>query len=110
MKFYLFIFSFIFYNQIFAQVSLSEMRGDFAETAKLGRLQGAESLPTYSSNNINGSRYLLDSWHPGTVVTIKGDTIDSLYIMFDKQNQDLYVKNPKSSRIILVNKNQVNSF
>jgi hypothetical protein len=110
MRIVLMFLSVLFFNSVFSQVSSVEMRGDFADAARLGRLQGGESLPTFSSNHVKGTRYLTESWSAGSIVPFKGNTIDSLYIMFDKQNSDIYVKSKNASQIILVDKNQVKSF
>jgi len=95
---------------LFAQVSNVEMRGDFAEASRLGRLQGGESLPQYSSGNIKGSRYLTDTWQQGTVVPVTGNTVEGLLVMFDKQEHDIYVKKSDGNKILLLDKGQVKSF
>ena len=95
---------------LFAQVSNVEMRGDFAEASRLGRLQGGESLPQYSSGNIKGSRYLTDTWQQGTVVPVTGNTVEGLLVMFDKQEHDIYVKKNDGNKILLLDKGQVKSF
>ena len=105
----LFLTTFISYSLI-AQVSNVEMRGDLAEASRLGRLQGGESLPQYSSGNIKGSRYLTETWLQGTVVPVTGNTVVGLLVMFDKQEQDIYVKKNDANKILLLDKGQVKSF
>lgn len=105
----LFLTTFISFS-LFAQVSNVEMRGDFAEASRLGRLQGGESLPQYSSGNIKGSRYLTDTWQQGTVVPVTGNTVEGLLVMFDKQEHDIYVKKNDANKILLLDKGQVKSF
>ena len=105
----LFLTTFISFS-LFAQVSNVEMRGDFAEASRLGRLQGGESLPQYSSGNIKGSRYLTDTWQQGTVVPVTGNTVEGLLVMFDKQEHDIYIKKNDENKILLLDKGQVKSF
>jgi hypothetical protein len=95
---------------VLAQVSNVEMRGDFAEASRLGRLQGGESLPQYSSGNIKGSRYLTETWAQGSVVPVTGNTVDGLLVMFDKQEHDIYIKKADANKILLLDKGQVKSF
>ncbi|MFL5788243.1 MAG: hypothetical protein ACJ748_09325 [Flavisolibacter sp.] len=110
MRIVLLFLSVLFFNSVFSQVSSVEMRGDFADAARLGRLQGAEGLPSYSSNNVRGTRYLTETWAEGSIVPLKGNTIDSLLVMFDKQDHNIYIKKKQSEQIILLEKNQVKSF
>ena len=94
-----------------AQNSSVELRGDFADLGKLGRMQGGESLPTYSSNNVKGTRYLFDNWTAGNVTTIHNETMGDLYLfMFDKQENNLYIKKKDAAQILLADKNMVKSF
>ena len=96
---------------VLAQNSSVQMKGDFADMAKFGRLQGAESLPTYSSGEVKGTRYLFENWLPGSVTTTSGEVMDKVYVFtFDKQNNDLYVKEKNGFTIILVDKSKVKKF
>lgn len=110
MRILLMFLSVVVFNSSFAQVSNVEMRGDFSDASRLGRLQGAESLPQYSSNNVKGSRYLTETWAPGTIVPVKGNTVEGLFVMFDKQDQNIYIKKKDADQIILLDNNQVKSF
>ena len=110
MRTLLFFLTTIVSFSLFAQVSNVEMRGDFAEASRLGRLQGGESLPQYSSGNIKGSRYLTESWSQGSVIPVTGNTVEGLLVMFDKQEHDIYVKKNDENKILLLDKGQVKSF
>jgi len=108
----LFVFlSFFALPQSFAQVSNAQIKGNFSEIAKLGRLQGGESLQNFSNNNVKGTRYFPEDWATGSITTNSGETIANGYVfLLDKQNQDLYVKEQNSSEVILLGKDQVKRF
>jgi hypothetical protein len=73
-------------------------------------MQGGESLPQYSSNNVKGSRYLTETWTSGTIVPVTGNTVEGLLVMFDKQDQNVYIKKKDGDQIILLDRNQLKSF
>ncbi|HEU0063635.1 MAG TPA: hypothetical protein VFQ58_01340 [Flavisolibacter sp.] len=100
----------LLFHSSFAQVSNVEMRGDFADASRLGRLQGSESLPQYSSNNVKGSRYLTETWTIGTIVPVTGNTVEGLLVMFDKQDQNVYIKKKDGDQVILLDRNQLKTF
>jgi hypothetical protein len=95
----------------FGQVESVEIKGDFKELGKLGRMQAGESLPTYSNAGVKGSRYLYTDWQPGEVISTANEKMDSRYVfMFDKQNNDLYIKQKDAPDILLAEKEKVKSF
>lgn len=110
MRILLMFFTALVFHSSFAQVSNVEMKGDFSEASRLGRLQGGESLPQYSSNNVKGSRYLTETWASGSIVPVKGNTVDGLFVMFDKQDQNVYIKKKDGDQIILLDRIQLKSF
>ena len=111
MKYLLFfIFPFSF-TQAFTQVSNAQLKGNFAEISKLGRLQGGESLQNFANTSIKGSKYFEENWETGSVTANTGELINNNYVLlFDKQNHDLYVKEKTGTEIILLDKKQVKQF
>jgi len=94
----------------FAQTSSVSMRETFSEFKKFGHIQGGESLQNYSDNNIKGSRYFPNTWETGSVTTTNGETMSNYLVLFDKQNQDVYVKEKDKSEIVLLDKDQLQQF
>ncbi|HUP10625.1 MAG TPA: hypothetical protein VM187_00385 [Niastella sp.] len=97
-------------SSLWAQVSNVQLKGALAETAKLGRIQGGEGLPQFSSNNIKGTRYLFQNWSSGVVTTVNNTTETGYLLMFDKENNDIYARRKNSDTVILVFKDQVKNF
>src|SRR2546423_4006835 len=96
---------------LFGQVSTVGMKNEFTQLSKLGRLQGAEGLQTYSTGNIKGSRYFLPDWTMGELISSSDQVLSDPYLfLYDKQNQNLYFKSKDSSLIYLVDKSQVEIF
>jgi hypothetical protein len=95
--------------QVHAQAVSEQIRGDFEEVAHLGRLQGTSSLPVYTSNNVKGSRYLTPDWGTGKIISVQNVSYDNAKIMFDKQEQDVYIK-ATTDQVVLIGKNQIKSF
>ncbi len=102
------LIAFFYYG--ITQPSSVVMRGDFAEAAKFGRLQGAEGLPSYSSGEVKGSRYFSSSWGLGKLVPYTGEKVNNLLVMFDKQEHNIYIKKDGQPEIILLDKNQIKNF
>src|SRR5215218_5561571 len=95
---------------LFAQVNSQQVAGAFSETAKLGRLQGGESLIQFSSNNVKGRKYLYDDWKPGTITTTNHTTETDYDLVFDKETNDLYARKKNSNVVLQMFKDQVQAF
>jgi hypothetical protein len=106
-----FVFSIFSALNVHAQVASVGIKDDLNSISKLGRLQGAEGLQNYSTGNVKGSRYFFPRWSVGKLVSSTGFVFSDSYVfLFDKINQDIYVRGKDSSDIYLVNKPQIENF
>ena len=96
---------------VHAQVETVGMKQEFSAISKLGRLQGAEGLQSYSSGNVKGSRFFLPDWTNGKLISTSGENVSNKFLfLFDKTNQALYIKPTDSNSIYLVDKTQIALF
>ncbi len=101
------------YNFAISQATTgSSIQKDFGMISNLGKAQsGFESFQTYSSKAVNGSQFLPDTWSEGSVTTSNNITISSNYLfLYDKVNQNLYIKVKDSNLVVVTDKQQVSYF
>lgn len=77
----------------FCQATDMSIQNDFKEMSSYGRIQtGYEGIQTYSSGNVKGSQFFNEGWCTGSVTTVSNETISNYLFMYDKMNQQLYIK------------------
>ena len=95
-----------------SQVSSVGMSNEFKSITQYGSRQtGFEGLQTYSSHNVNGSQFFNDTWSTGSVTSQSKQVFSDGYLfLYDKVRQQLFVKQKDSDLIVLVDRQQINSF
>jgi hypothetical protein len=99
-------------SSLFSQSNIG-MGQDFAELAAhhgvLGK--GFASFQGYSSGEILGSAFYFPDWASGELVTTRKEIYnDGLQFIYDKANQELYVRKKDSALILMANKDEIQSF
>jgi len=103
------------FNAAFAQADKNDLSVavDFKTLAAantLGNQQTTSALQSYKSGGAAGSQFFTREWCEGSVTTATHETINNYQLLYDKVNQDLYIRQKDSNLVIQADKSQVATF
>ncbi len=113
MKIFFLNLCFLICCQSFSQTSTASIGDDFKLMSSYsgGNANGYSVIPTYKSNNIEGSPFFSPNWMPGSVTTKDSKVFSSqLLFMFDEFDNSLYYKKNDTGATMKIDLNQVSSF
>lgn len=96
-----------------AQTSNVAMGQEFAELAAHGGLSGKgfASFQQYTSGEEHGSQFFFPEWTNGEVITTRKEVFnEGMQFVYDKVNQELYIRKKDSSLVLQTNKDEIQSF
>jgi hypothetical protein len=96
-----------------AQTTNVAMGQEFQELAAHGGLSGKgfASFQQYTSGEEHGSQFFFPEWTKGEVVTTRKEVFnEGMQFVYDKVNQELYIRKADSSLVLQTNKDEIQSF